>query len=87
MFWRLPRLHVRYPDKTFCSITYQTGKFNEAQAFGENGSEQVLIIKNRINELIELENRHKKLKKQKLHVLKSISNVVTCWWNLATRKS
>lgn len=78
MFCGLPRLHVRYPDKTFCCITFQTGKFNEAQAFGENGSEQVLIIKNRINELIELENRHKKLKKQKLHVLKSISNVVAC---------
>lgn len=86
MFWGLPRLHVRYPDKDFCCILYKAGKFYDAQAFGEKGLEQALMIKNRINELIELENRHRKLKKQKIHVLKSISNVVTYWWNLVTRK-
>lgn len=52
MQWGSPRLGIRYPDGSFCNITYKDGEMSEAQAFHENGLSNALDIKQRIDKLI-----------------------------------
>lgn len=45
-----PRINIRSPRRDFCCLTYEykSGKFIESQAFGENGIELSLSIKQQI---------------------------------------
>lgn len=52
MHWGRPRLGIDLIDGTFCCLTYKDGICREAQAFGEKGLAFALLIKERIDYLI-----------------------------------
>lgn len=51
MNWGKPRIHVT-TNNAFCCLTYSQDGFTEAQAYGENGLDEAVSLKNKIDKLI-----------------------------------